>query len=506
MLLSGTSKLLSQQAAKSKVPKESECRIKGYNCYRAMRARSTLLTVVVSQKKSILKPCLIFITSSLISTCISAQSIPISYSKAVQLALTNNPVMQAAKASVDLAMGTSRQAESMSWPQLGLEVGGARSDNPMSVFGYKLSQGNARFSDFGANQYTGPGTLYTKPEALNHPGYYNNLDTAFKLSIPVYSGGKIKAQQAQMKALVLSAQHGSQQAKNQLAYEVYASYERFLTAKQLVHVAQQQVIRAKEFLSITQALQEQSITLGSDVLMAEAYLNNSLLGLFNAKIQTEDELDGFRTLLGVPESSFVPNQHAHLTQKIQFNSLLINQALKNNPSIKTLDARLQAEKAAITAAKALYKPQVSMQLRHDWNGNTIGSGLPSDTIMLGANWTLFSAGERAGAIQAAKAYAKKTQSELDEQRHQLRLRFKQIQRAERQTHYELQLNRQTMQKEEAAIQKLKQQFGRGQIPLNALLESQMKLTQHKAQELQALHQSRMQKAHWLMLGNQLIPK
>lgn len=455
----------------------------------------------------ILKTHLAFIiVTSALSTALCAGSVPISYSKAVRLALVNNPKIHAAKASIEAAVGASKQADSMSWPQLGLEVSGARTDNPMSVFGYKLSQGNASFADFGANEYTGLNTLYTKPQALNHPGYYSNLDTAFKLTVPIYSGGRIKAQQAQMRALVASAQRGNQQAQNQLAYEVYASYERFLTANQLVTVAQKQFIRAEEFLSTTKVLKKQSITLDSDVLMAETYLNSSLLGLSNARIQTENELEDFRTLLGAPESSFVPSRHTTLTTKTKLNALLMAQALNNNPSIKALHARLQVEKAAISASRALYKPQVSMQLRHDWNGNTIGSGLPSDTIALDANWTLFSAGERAGAVQVASANAKKVQFELDEQRNQLRLQLKQIQRAEQQTLYEVRLSRQTAEKVDAVIQKLKQRFGRGLVPLSALLESQMKLTQSKAQELQALHQSRLHQAHWLMLSNQLIPK
>lgn len=448
----------------------------------------------------------VIIATTVLSTSLDAGSVPISYSKAIRLALANNPKIHAAHASIEAAIGASRQADSMSWPQLGLEVSGARSDNPMSVFGYKLSQGNASFADFGANEYTGPNTLYTKPQSLNNPGYYNNLDTAFKLSIPIYSGGRIKAQQAQMRALVSAAQRGNQQAQNQLAYEVFASYERFLTANQLVLVAQKQVAQAQAFLSTTKALKKQSITLESDVLMAEAYLNSSLIGLSNTRIQTEDELDGFRTLLGAPRSSFVPSQHTNLSARIKRNSSLINQLVKDNPSIKVLHARLDSERAAILASQALYKPQLSMQLRHDWNGNTLGAGLPSDTIVLGANWTLFSAGERAGAVQVASANAKKIQFELDEQRNQLRLQLKQIQRAQRQMRYELQLSRQIADKEEAVIQKLKQRFGRGLVPLSALLESQMKLTQSKAQELQALFQLRVHEAHWLMLSNQLIPK
>ena len=61
-------------------------------------------------------------------------------------------------------------------------------------------------------------------------------------------------------------------------------------------------------------------------------------------------------------------------------------------------------------------------------------------------------------------------------------------------------------KEEGVVNKLRQRFGRGLLPLGALLESQMKLTQSKAQELKVLHQLRLNQAHILMLTNQFIPK
>jgi len=442
-----------------------------------------------------------------LSTNLSAQTgQPISYHNALMYALSHNPTIQGSIASIEGANGALKQVNSMSWPKLDLQVNGARSNNPMSVFGYKLSQGNASFADFGAEQYTGPSTLYTKPNALNHPGYYSNLDTAFNLTVPIYSGGKIKAQQEQTRSLLRSAQHGNEQAQNQLAYQLYASYEGFLTANQLTHVAENQVARAKVFLETTNALKKQSITLDSDVLMAEVYLNSSTLGLSNARLQAENELDNFRTLLGNPNSTLIPSQHTVLNRQNAQLDTLISQTMNHNASIKTLTSRVQAEKATIQASQALYKPQVNLQLRHDWNGNTLGSGLPSDTIALGANWTLFSAGDRAGAVQSASANVKRAQFELDEQRNQLKLLLRQLMRNEAQFRYELELNRQLVHKEEEVINKLRQRFGRGLVPLGALLESQMKLTQSKAQELQVFHQLRLNQAHILMLTNQLIPK
>lgn len=448
----------------------------------------------------------IVIAHALTSTLWAQSTQAISYANAMKRALNHNPSIQSSRASIEAAYGALKQVNSMSWPRAELEINGASSNNPLSVFGYKLSQGNASFADFGAEQFTGLNSLYTKPHALNHPGYYGNLDTAFKLIVPVYSGGKIKARQENMRALLLSAQHGNQQERNQLAYQLYTSYEGFLTANQLIHVAQNQVTRAREFLTSTNALKKMSITLDSDVLMAEAYLNSSSIGLANARLQAENELDNFRTLTGDPDSNLVPDQHTPLRKKSRGLAPLISQALEENASIKALRSQVQAEKANILASQSLYKPQVNLQLRHDWNGNTVGSGLPSETIALGANWTLFSAGERAGAVQAATANAKKVQFELDAQRNQLKLLLKQLTRNETTFHYELQLSRQMVQKEEKVIKKLRQRFSRGLVPLGALLESQMKLTQNKAQELQALHQLRLNQAHILMLSNQLIPK
>ena len=46
--------------------------------------------------------------------------------------------------------------------------------------------------------------------------------------------------------------------------------------------------------------------------MAEAYLHSSSLGLSNARLQAENELDNFRTLIGNPNSTLIPNKHTAL--------------------------------------------------------------------------------------------------------------------------------------------------------------------------------------------------
>lgn len=443
---------------------------------------------------------------TIISTSLLAQSSsPISYAEALKIALHNNPRIGSSKTSIEAAYGQVKQANSLRWPQLSFEFNGASSDNPLAVFGYKLSQGNASFADFGAQQYTGPSTLYTKPNALNHPGYYSNLDTAFKLTVPIYAGGKIQAERANAEALLQAAQHGNQHAQNQLAYQLFEAYEGELAAEELISIAKDHLAHANTFLKKATVLHNQSITLESDVLMAKSYQSSAALAVSNATVQEQNQLDLFRTLLGVPNSKWTPNHHVNW-QKNTFNMQSLTQnALRNNAEVHATESLIKAEKANIAAAQSAYKPQVNLQLRQDWNGETFGAGLASNIVALGVNWTLFSAGDRAGAVQKAQANAKKSTFELDEQRNQLRLSIRQLKRSESQAQREYLAHHQMEQEEAKVVHKLQKRFGRGLTPLGGLLESEMKLTQSQAQEVQALYMQRITKAHLLILTNQLVP-
>ena len=130
---------------------------------------------------------LLVLPQLLISSALwSASSHRISYPEAVRLALSNNPKIGISNAEIDSARAAIAESRGAGLPKLNLELNGAQSNNPLNVFGYKLSQGNASFADFGAQQYTGINSINTKPEALNHPGYYSNFNSGFKLTVPIY--------------------------------------------------------------------------------------------------------------------------------------------------------------------------------------------------------------------------------------------------------------------------------------------------------------------------------
>ena len=128
----------------------------------------------------------------LVSAAVTARAAApesVNFQQAVRLALTANPRALASAAQVQAARAGVTEARGRALPQLSLELNAARSNNPLSVFGYRLAERGASFADFGLGEYTGPGSLNTIPAALNVPGYASNYDTGVVLSVPLFVGG-----------------------------------------------------------------------------------------------------------------------------------------------------------------------------------------------------------------------------------------------------------------------------------------------------------------------------
>ncbi len=435
----------------------------------------------------------------------SEKPVQISYSDAVRLALCNNPKIGISTAEIDSAMAAITESRGAGLPKLNLELNGAQSNNPLNVFGYKLSQGNASFADFGAQQFTGINAINIKPEALNHPGYYNNYNAGFKLTVPIYSGGKARAQLESTKALLRAAHQGDESARMKLAYDVLEAYEGVLAANKIVRIANENIQAAATYRDTTQSLLKLSVVIESDLLLANNYLGAAKSSLLSARIQAQNHLDEFRILIGRQQRAFIPGNPVHFPKKRKQIDGLVNDAIRNNPQLRAIKSTIDADRANIDSAKSTGKPQVNLQLRQDWNGNSIGSGLPSNLIALRVDWQLFSSGEQAGAINKAIAEVKKASYLLDDACNTLRLSIIQAIRAEELADIEYGTNQENTVRGREIVSTFKKRYGRGLIPLGSLLESQMRLTQAQSQAIQSQYNRTLAQGRLLLLTNQLIP-
>lgn len=447
---------------------------------------------------------IIFMISLMLSFSVSAQDTPINFEAALKYALVHNPSVKKSDQAILVAKGVQEQTVGSRLPHLAVELNEGYSNNPLQVFGYKLAQGNATFNDFGAAQFTGPASLSIKPQALNHPGFYNNLNKALVLSVPLFTGGRLQAMQQQSSARILQAEEGAQMSRSSLALSLYQSYEGVLVSRDLMAVAKQNMKAAQHTLAMTRALRGQSRSIDADVLLAENYVNAASLALNEATHQWQSKLTEFHQMLGDVNSAYVPKSSQKLKLKSEKENQVISQVMARNRGLMMLSHQLKSLFEAVKMAKSSYYPQVNLQLREDWNGQNFNENLSSTQLGVGLHWTLLSMGEQSGQVNQAVARYKMASYALQDKKNALRKNARDLL-------HQLQLSRRTLinskemaHKSGVIIDKIKKRYGRGEVLTGDMLTVLLKDTQAKAQVIQAGYQEKMTVAMLLEMQNALI--
>ncbi|WP_288093632.1 TolC family protein, partial [Thiomonas sp.] len=122
----------------------------------------------------------------------SAQAETLDFRQAVDVALKQNPDLMGVQAQMAQARAGINQAEGAKMPKITVSAGVTRTNDALNAFGIKLSQRQATFNDFGANQFLGPQSLGVAPDNLNYPGSVNNFNTRIQAELPIYTGGKLQ--------------------------------------------------------------------------------------------------------------------------------------------------------------------------------------------------------------------------------------------------------------------------------------------------------------------------
>ncbi len=437
---------------------------------------------------------------------LTARANEISFTEALQSALHHNPRISASQAKIDFANGSIIKSRGEGLPTLSVDVNATHSNNPLTVFGSKLSQGNASFADFGANLYTGPASVGVKPAALNSPGYYNNWNTGVVMTIPLFHGGASFAKTRRAELLMKAAQHGDQNARTQLTYDVLQYYNGVHVTKDLVRIAKQSLAMADEFIRLTRDLSKQSITIKSDVLMAENYRRSVEATLNAAVAEEKNQLDAFRDLIGQPDSALYPGKWAELVFSKKSVDQLQSQARLSNAQLQALKSTVDAERQSIKAARAQYWPQLDLQLRHDWNAYHPSLTGSSNTAMLVLNWNILTFGSQYGAAKEAYAQYNTADSALHDAANNIDLAIRETIRAMDTARVQYELSKQSTAQGQTIVKDMELRYGQGIIPLGQLLDSQSRLDTARAQQILAKYNLLLAKARLLSLINQLHPE
>jgi len=427
-----------------------------------------------------------------------AATVRLDFAQAVKRTFDTSPTLKASAGRLRAARGAADAAEGARWPRLSASLSASRSNDPLTVFGDKLSQRRATFADFGASQFTGPGSLDVAPQALNEPGPYDNFDTRVQLEWPVYTGGHTSAAIARARSAVQAARNGDASARQAVILDVLRAYEGVRAAAADVAVARRAETAAVSYLATAKKRYAQGTAIRSDVLTAQVSLEQARLERRSARDDLDNAREYLRTLVGLPDGSAIaigaPAEPAMPSAPL---AALQGEAVAGNPELQALRSRAAASRAAVNEQRAAYRPSVSLVARRDWNDRTLGLSAPSYTVAGVVSWDLFDFGARRGAMEQAAGDRDTAEARVAEYRRHLTVRVDRLWRRAREAAHRVHVNATAVEQAREAQRILKLRFGQGLATLTDLLAGQARLDEAAASLVNAHYGLRVSRASLL---------
>lgn len=311
---------------------------------------------------------------------------------AVRFALKNNPDAQIALKRIASSAAAIKEANAAFYPQLGVQAGYSRTDNPMYSFGNILNQG-----------------VFTNSIDFNDPGETDDLQFVLQLTYRIYNGGRsqagVDAANAQKEAAMLQ----EEAVKRSLGFAVVNSFFNIVQAGENVSARQAAVQAIDASIQVARARFEEGDMLKQELLNLE--VQQSLAGedLIQAQHGLALSKQSLLNVLGLTGNQVEINLAHTPLQPVP------NQPdFKDRSEIKAMQFLIQARQAGLRQAKSGYYPTADAFGSYQVDkGFEMGSG-SGDSWMGGirVNMTLFDGKQTDARVQRANIALAQAKDEL----------------------------------------------------------------------------------------------
>ena len=319
---------------------------------------------------------------------------PLSLPAAVDQALRDNPLVQAALSGRKIADAQLAEAAAGRWPLLQFTETFTRGSNPVFVFGSLLEQGRFSQQNFAIN-------------SLNNPDALSNFRTALHLRVPLFDQLDAHTRIAQARIGLDQADHQRELVAQQVRLEVIRSYYGLLVARSREDVAAEAVKMAESDRQRTRDLVETGLVVRSDLLSAEVQLSEFRQQQIQAQGDRITAQAFLNTVLGqgVNTDLEISGQLLERSFPVGDPESLTGQALQQRPDYLRASAVLQAAEKNITGSQGRYLPRIDLFSTYGLSGQDLASGSSDYILGAGLTYNLLDRGRGARLDQARAVYS-----------------------------------------------------------------------------------------------------
>ena len=394
--------------------------------------------------------------------------------QAIATAVEQNHQLGVADAVVIHAEAMTDEAKAGMYPHAELWETFMRTTNPVYVFGNKLGQASFTMEDF-------------QLDALNNPDPYNNWNTRFSVTQPVWTGGRISRH-------VEAAEHGQEAATQQrkrtrqeVIHQVVEAYTGAVVADRHLTVAEESLKTAQAHVALVETMRDAGLVVESDVLqarlreseVAEMVIRASTaIAIAHAAVNMTMGRD-LDTPFSLPETIDVPEvPEDDLDQ-------LISEAMMSRPDLSGAGSQLAAAGKMVDAARAEYWPTIGFAGSFEMNDKDfIGAEGTNWTLVGALQWSIFDQARSARVRQqTAQQLQAERSSKLLEQYISLQVREAFLERGA--AEQRLEQARRSMELAEESMRIIENRYREGLTTLIELLDAETALTQARTRAIGA---------------------
>jgi outer membrane protein TolC len=279
-------------------------------------------------------------------------------------------------------------------PQINVELGGLRTEDPVAAFGTKLRQGRFTEADFAL-------------EALNYPDPVTDVSTVLSVEQPVFQPMALSGRRA-ARAGAEAARLAEERTGQAVAFEVIRGYFGARLAADRVGVLEESLAVARETLVQVEKLRREGVVTVVDEQLARSRVSELEAALATASASRTASADLLLALL-----SREPGSEVELTDSLTLVESGAADSLER-ADLRALRAGLGARDAEVRRARSQWLPSLGAFGNLRWHDEDFGiaSGPQHWTAGLVVRWSPFRGLSDVGLLRRAEADREAARAEL----------------------------------------------------------------------------------------------
>lgn len=226
------------------------------------------------------------------------------------------------------------------------------------------------------------------------------------LSVPIYSGGRIKYGIQSAKYLVEASKLSTENDKIAIAYNVAQAYNNLFKANQSIKVLEENLTASQKRDETFLKLENNGVIARNDRLKANLQTSNIELQLLEAKNNYNIANINMDLLLGLPETTEIEVDQNYLDESddVKPVDFYLNEARENRKDLQALDQQRKAAELGTKSAKAENLPSIA------FTGGYVAADIPkfltiynAVNVGVGISYNLSNLWKENSALKQSKA-------------------------------------------------------------------------------------------------------